>query len=275
MVTDRRPHAGRRPRPAIARRTPSRTASGCAPLRPRVAAAEHPHAAAGRPDAPGRAGRAHGRSDLLRRAVRPHAREPAAAGGPPDGRPDAAARVSCSMTIDRLASPAGGRPARGDRARRAARARARDTAVAETPPGDRVGDWRIRFRLGPVGTDYLARAAAACVGLEAGPAADELPAIAGHGRRRRPLSGRHRYRAALPSRRAAARARFWTLTTYDDRQATGRQPGRALLQRRLATASRSTPTARCRSTSSTARRRRRHVRTGCRRRPARSTSCSA
>ena len=50
-------------------------------------------------------------------------------------------------------------------------------AAAESPPGDAVGDWHIRFRLGQYGTDYLGRAAAACAGLEAGPAEDELPAL--------------------------------------------------------------------------------------------------
>ena len=50
-------------------------------------------------------------------------------------------------------------------------------AAAESPPGDVVGDWHIRFRLGQYGTDYLGRAAAACAGLESGPAADELPAL--------------------------------------------------------------------------------------------------
>ena len=57
----------------------------------------------------------------------------------------------------------------------AARGLERVLAAAESPPGDAVGHWHIRFRLGQYGTDYLRRAAAACAGLEPGPADDELP----------------------------------------------------------------------------------------------------
>jgi hypothetical protein len=94
----------------------------------------------------------------------------------------------------------------------------RVAAAAEAPPGEPVGSWRIRFGPGQFGTDYLARAGAACAGLEAGPAADELPALAHADGDGRPLSGRHRYvlrfaPGALPPVHA-----FWTLTTYDDRQ---------------------------------------------------------
>ena len=62
----------------------------------------------------------------------------------------------------------------GDRAGRAAGLE-QVVEMAESPPGEPVGEWRIRFRLGAFGTDYLARAGAACAGLEAGPAADLLP----------------------------------------------------------------------------------------------------
>jgi hypothetical protein len=101
----------------------------------------------------------------------------------------------------------------------AARGLARVVAAAEAPPGDAVGDWYIRFRLGEYGTDYLSRAGAACAGLEAGPAADELPALVptdAHGRR---LSGRHRYLLTFPPGRLPPVHGFWTLTTYDARQA--------------------------------------------------------
>ncbi|HTE63563.1 MAG TPA: DUF1254 domain-containing protein [Solirubrobacteraceae bacterium] len=100
----------------------------------------------------------------------------------------------------------------------AARGLERVVAAAESPPGDAVGEWHIRFRLGQHGTDYLARAGAACAGLEAGPAADELPALVQtdvHGRR---LSGRHRYVLTFPPRSLPPVHGFWTLTTYDARE---------------------------------------------------------
>jgi hypothetical protein len=95
----------------------------------------------------------------------------------------------------------------------------RVVAMAEAPPGEPVGDWRIRFRLGQFGTDYLGRAGAACAGLEAGPAADELPALirtAADGRR---LTGRRRYVLRFAPGGVPPVHGFWTLTTYDDRQA--------------------------------------------------------
>jgi hypothetical protein len=100
-----------------------------------------------------------------------------------------------------------------------ARGRARVVTAAESPSGDAVGDWRIRFRLGQYGTDYLSRAGAACAGLEAGPAADELPALLQTDERGRQLSGRHGYVLTFPSGELPPVHGFWTLTTYDARQA--------------------------------------------------------
>jgi hypothetical protein len=91
-------------------------------------------------------------------------------------------------------------------------------AAAEAPPGDAVGDWHIRFRLGEFGTDYLSRAAAACAGLEAGPAADELPALLRCDADGRPLLGRRRYVLRFPPSGQPPVHGLWTLTTYDDRQ---------------------------------------------------------
>ena len=101
----------------------------------------------------------------------------------------------------------------------AARGLQRVLAAAESPPGDSVGDWHIRFRLGEYGTDYLSRAAAACAGLESGPAADELPALLHADAHGRPLSGRDRYVMAFPPCSLPPVHGFWTLTTYDARQA--------------------------------------------------------
>ena len=101
----------------------------------------------------------------------------------------------------------------------AARGLARVVAAAESPPGDVVGDWRIRFRLGQYETDYLGRAGAACAGLEAGPAADELHALVSTDSDGRQLNGRDRYVLAFPPSCLPPVHGFWTLTTYDARQA--------------------------------------------------------
>jgi hypothetical protein len=104
-------------------------------------------------------------------------------------------------------------------ARGAARGLARVLAAAAAPPGDVVGDWHIRYRLGQYGTDYLSRAGAACASLEAGPAGDELPALVSTDAHGRQLSGRHRYVLAFPPSDLPPVHGFWTLTTYDARQA--------------------------------------------------------
>jgi hypothetical protein len=91
-------------------------------------------------------------------------------------------------------------------------------AAAEAPPGEVVGDWRLRFRRGQFGTDYVNRAGAACAGLETGPAADELPALVRTDGDGRPLTGRHRYLLRFPADELPPVHGFWTLTTYDDRE---------------------------------------------------------
>ena len=94
----------------------------------------------------------------------------------------------------------------------------RVVTAAEAPPGEPVGAWRIRYGLGHFGTAYLARAAAACAGLEAGPAADELPALLQLDADGRPLWGGNRYLLRFPPGGQPPVHGFWTLTTYDDRQ---------------------------------------------------------
>jgi hypothetical protein len=101
----------------------------------------------------------------------------------------------------------------------AARGLERVVAAAESPPGDAVGTWRVRFGLGQYGGDYLSRAAAACAGLESGPAADELPALAQTDAHGRQLDGRHGYVLVFPPSTLPPVHGFWTLTTYDARQA--------------------------------------------------------
>jgi hypothetical protein len=112
-----------------------------------------------------------------------------------------------------------GRDLREAFAHGAARGLERVVAAAEAPPGDAVGSWRVRFRLGQYGVDYLGRAAAACTGLESGPAADELPALAQTDADGRQLSGRHGYLLTFPPGTLPPVHGFWTLTTYDARQA--------------------------------------------------------
>jgi hypothetical protein len=92
-------------------------------------------------------------------------------------------------------------------------------AAAGAPPGDPVGGWRLRFRRGDFGTDYLGRAGAACAGLDAGQAADEVPALVRVDRDGRPLDGRNRYVLRFAPGATPPVHGFWTLTTYDGRQA--------------------------------------------------------
>ena len=100
----------------------------------------------------------------------------------------------------------------------AARGLDRVMTAAESPPGDAVGHWHVRFRLGQYGTDYLRRAAAACAGLEAGPADDELPLLTRTDADGRELTGRRRYAVTFaPSSLPPVHA-YWTLMTYDARE---------------------------------------------------------
>jgi hypothetical protein len=100
----------------------------------------------------------------------------------------------------------------------AARGLERVVAAAESPPGDAVGSWHVRFGLGQYGTDYLGRAAAACAGLESGPAADELPALVQTDVDGRELSGRRGYVLEFPPGSLPPVHGYWTLTTYDARE---------------------------------------------------------
>lgn len=100
----------------------------------------------------------------------------------------------------------------------AARGLERVLAAAESPPGERVGSWYVRFRLGQYGTDYLGRAAAACAGLESGPAADELPMLVQTDVDGHRLSGRRRYEITFPSAGLPPVDGYWTLMAYDARQ---------------------------------------------------------
>jgi hypothetical protein len=92
-------------------------------------------------------------------------------------------------------------------------------AAAGAPPGDPVGSWRLRFRRGDFGTDYLGRAGAACAGLDAGQTADEVPALVRVDREGRALSGHHRYLLRFAPGAAPPVQGFWTLTTYHGDQA--------------------------------------------------------
>jgi hypothetical protein len=94
----------------------------------------------------------------------------------------------------------------------------RTVAAAESPPGEAVGSWHIPFRIGQFGTDYLSRAGAACAGLEAGPAADELPALVRTDSDGLALSGRNGYLLRFAPGDTPPVHAFWTLTTFDDRQ---------------------------------------------------------
>jgi hypothetical protein len=100
----------------------------------------------------------------------------------------------------------------------AARGLERVLAAAESPPGEPVGSWHVRFRLGAHGTDYLRRAAAACAGLESGPAEDELPMLAQVDASGRRLTGRRRYEIAFPEDDLPPVHGYWTLMTYDARE---------------------------------------------------------
>jgi hypothetical protein len=100
----------------------------------------------------------------------------------------------------------------------AARGLERVLTAAESPPGETIGHWRIRFRLGRHGTDYLRRAAAACAGLEAGPADDELPVLTQADVNGRQLTGRRGYSISFAPWSLPPVHGYWTLLTYDARE---------------------------------------------------------
>ncbi len=100
----------------------------------------------------------------------------------------------------------------------AARGFERVMTAAESPPGDAVGHWHARFRLGQYGTDYLHRAAAAAAGLEAGPADDELAILTEIDVDGRELRGRRRYSISFAPCSLPPVHGYWTLMTYDARE---------------------------------------------------------
>jgi hypothetical protein len=100
----------------------------------------------------------------------------------------------------------------------AARGLERVMAAAESPPSDAVGHWHARFRLGQYGTDYLHRAAAACAGLEAGPAEDELAVLTETDVDGGELRGRRRYEISFAPCSLPPVHGYWTLMTYDARE---------------------------------------------------------
>jgi hypothetical protein len=111
-----------------------------------------------------------------------------------------------------------GRDARRAVAAGAARGLERVRAAAEAPPGERVGGWHARFASGRFGTDYLGRAAAACAGLEPGPAEDELSLLACADHDGRELCGQRGYELTFPPAGLPPVHGFWTLTAYDARE---------------------------------------------------------
>jgi hypothetical protein len=123
------------------------------------------------------------------------------------------------LTDDDPAAPGLGRAATSKAvADGAARGLERVVAAAEAPPGDAVGSWHVRFRLGEHGTEYLRRAAAACAGLESGPAADGLPMLAQTDASGSRLSGRRKYEITFGADDLPPVHGYWTLMTYDAHQ---------------------------------------------------------
>ena len=171
-------------------------------------------------------------ADLLRRARAAHARQPAAPRGPADGRADPP-RSGCSTTATESWQALDADTRARDRARHARAGSSASWPRRRRRRASRSASWRIRYGLGQFGTDYLARAAAACAGLEAGPAADELPALLQLDADGRPLWGGNRYLLRFPPGGQPPVHGFWTLTTYDDRQSLVDNPDGPLLDRRL------------------------------------------
>jgi hypothetical protein len=102
---------------------------------------------------------------------------------------------------------------RGVRAgRRAVRART-SRARPETS-----GDWQLCSDFGHHSAGPLERAAAACSGLVAGPAADVFHAQLDIDADGRPLTGDARYTLRFPPDSAPPVHGFWSLTTYPDRR---------------------------------------------------------
>jgi hypothetical protein len=85
------------------------------------------------------------------------------------------------------------------------------TATA-APPLETAGHWRLRYGLTASGTDYLDRAAAACVGRFSSRAADEVEAVVSRDADGQRLSGRHAYRLRFDEQPPPVRG-FWALSS--------------------------------------------------------------
>lgn len=85
--------------------------------------------------------------------------------------------------------------------------------------GTEVNGWRTQLgAIGTYGTDYLARAAVACMALGANPVEDATYPFAFKDSEGRPLDAAHRYVLRFRhDQRPPVRA-FWSLTMYDQRQ---------------------------------------------------------
>jgi hypothetical protein len=94
----------------------------------------------------------------------------------------------------------------------AGRARARVRAHAAAAMGEASEGWRIDYRRGRCGTDYLSRAAAACAPLGADIREDSLPALTRCDADGRPLTGDRRYVLRFGPDTPPPVHGFWALT---------------------------------------------------------------
>ena len=110
----------------------------------------------------------------------------------------------------------GGEPAQLVAAERGMRrARALVRAHAGSAMGELRGRWRIEYRRGHFGTDYLRRAAASRAPLGVTIPADALPALTRTDGEGRDLSGHHRYVLRFPPDAPPPVDGFWTLSARD------------------------------------------------------------
>jgi hypothetical protein len=96
----------------------------------------------------------------------------------------------------------------------AARGRARVRARAAAATQEAWGQWRIDYRGGGFGTDYLARAGAARAPLRTELSSDALPALTCTDAAGQPLSGFHRYELRFGPGAAPPVHGFWALSTH-------------------------------------------------------------
>jgi hypothetical protein len=95
----------------------------------------------------------------------------------------------------------------------AARGRARVRATAAAATQEAWGEWRIDYRGGGFGTDYLSRAGAARAALGTELSSDALPALTWTDAAGQPLSGLHRYVLRFGPGAAPQVHGFWSLST--------------------------------------------------------------